>query len=101
MGEFLNKFKPFSSIQDYQDKHYDNEWRDKIGLNKETLYQLHQGLKRELIELHQSIIKANNIDIVNEIADVVKKMNVGDELEMTILRKDKSIKMKTVLEERK
>ena len=37
----------------------------------------------------------------NEIADVIQRLKVGDSIELTVLRKDKSMKLKTTLEERK
>lgn len=36
-----------------------------------------------------------------ELADLIQTANVGDEIEMTVMRKDKTMKVKTVLEERK
>ena len=36
-----------------------------------------------------------------ELADIIQLANVGDELEMSVMRKDKTMKVKTVLEERK
>ncbi len=37
----------------------------------------------------------------NELADIVQSSKVGDELEMALMRKDQTLKVKTVLEERK
>jgi len=37
----------------------------------------------------------------NELADIVQTAKVGDELEMTVMRKDKTMRVKTKLEERK
>lgn len=37
----------------------------------------------------------------NELADIIQTAKVGDEVEMTVMRKDKTMKVKTVLEERK
>lgn len=36
-----------------------------------------------------------------ELADLIQTASVGDEIEMTVMRKDKTMKVKTVLEERK
>lgn len=36
-----------------------------------------------------------------ELADLIQTANVGEEIEMTVIRKDKTMKVKTVLEERK
>jgi len=37
----------------------------------------------------------------NDLSDVIQKWKVGDEISLTVLRKDKTMKVKTVLEERK
>jgi serine protease Do len=37
----------------------------------------------------------------NELADIVQTAKVGDELEMTVMRKDRTMRVKTKLEERK
>ncbi|MEK7151681.1 MAG: trypsin-like peptidase domain-containing protein [Patescibacteria group bacterium] len=36
-----------------------------------------------------------------ELADLIQTASVGDEIEMTVMRKDKTMKVKTILEERK
>jgi S1-C subfamily serine protease len=37
----------------------------------------------------------------HELADIIQTAEVGDEIEMTVMRKDKTTKVKTKLEERK
>ncbi len=56
------------------------------------------GIKENDIILE---INGEKITEKNEVADVIQNMKVGEELELTVLRKDKSMKLKTILEERK
>lgn len=44
-------------------------------------------------------INGEKIDDKNDVADVIQKLKVGDSIELTVLRKDTSMKVTTVLEE--
>lgn len=56
------------------------------------------GIKENDIILE---INGEQINDKNEVADVIQRMKVGDEVEFTVLRGDKSMKLRAVLEERK
>ena len=56
------------------------------------------GVKENDIVLE---INGNKLDEKNEMADIIQKLKVGDEIEMSVMRKDQTMKLKTVLEERK
>ncbi|MEX2053114.1 MAG: PDZ domain-containing protein, partial [Candidatus Paceibacterota bacterium] len=55
------------------------------------------------IEENDIVLEINGDKLTekNELADIIQSSKVGDELEMTVMRKDKTMKVKTVLEERK
>ncbi len=56
------------------------------------------GIKENDIVLE---INGEKLSEKRELADLVQNSKVGDELEMVVMRKDKTIKVKTTLEERK
>lgn len=56
------------------------------------------GIKENDIVLE---INGDKLTEKKELADVIQVCKVGDELELTVMRKDKTMKLKTVLEERK
>jgi S1-C subfamily serine protease len=56
------------------------------------------GIKENDIVLE---INGNKLDEKNEMADIIQKSKVGDDIEMVVMRKDETLKLKTVLEERK
>jgi serine protease Do len=56
------------------------------------------GIKENDIILE---INGNKLDEKNELADIIQKSKVGDDIEMTVMRKDETMKLKTALEERK
>lgn len=56
------------------------------------------GIKENDIVLE---INGEKVSEKNELADFIQKLNVGDSMELTVLRKDSSFKTKAILEERK
>jgi len=56
------------------------------------------GIKENDIVLE---INGDKLTEKHELADVIQTLNVGDELEMTVMRGKDTMKVKTVLEERK
>jgi serine protease Do len=56
------------------------------------------GIKENDIVLE---INGDKLTEKKELADIIQTCKVGDELELTVMRKDQTIKLKTVLEERK
>ncbi len=46
-------------------------------------------------------INGTKLDDKTELADVIQKCKVGDEIDMAVMRKDKTMNLKTALEERK
>lgn len=55
------------------------------------------------IKENDIVLEINGVKLTekNELADVIQTAKVGDEIEMTVLRKDKTTKVRTTLEERK
>lgn len=56
------------------------------------------GIKENDIVLE---VNGNKLTEKHELADAIQVAEVGDEIEITVLRKDETMKVKTVLEERK